>query len=116
MSGWYDAQMPSAANLVSAVRVLDLVARHRPGGLPHRLGEGHEVVGGRRWRFEVPLVPNHLPPAGSGQGTGVMLAQVVRVGFGECRKRTNHGGRLGIDIGQRGDGLLGAAIAGATPR
>jgi hypothetical protein len=45
----------------------------------------------------------------------MLLAQVVRVGLGERGQRTDYRGRIGVDIGQRRDGLPGAAIAGATP-
>jgi hypothetical protein len=88
---------------------------HRTGRLPYRLGKRHEVVRGGRRRFELALMPYDLPAAGSGEAARVGLAQVVRVGFWIGRERSDHGGRVVVDVGQRRDRLPGAAVTGATP-
>src|SRR5207247_11044333 len=45
----------------------------------------------------------------------VVLAQVVRVRLGEGGQRPDHGGRVGVDIGQRRDRRPGATVTGTAP-
>jgi hypothetical protein len=45
----------------------------------------------------------------------VRLAQVIRMGFGERRERTDDSGRIAVDVGQGGDRLSGTAVPGAAP-
>ena len=80
------------------------------GRLPHRLGQGDQVVGARRRRLELALVPDQVPAARGGQAAGVRLAQVVGVRLGERGQGADHGGRVGIDIGQCGDGRFGQPL------
>jgi hypothetical protein len=117
VTGWDDPKVSPPTGLVTGVGVGALLQARRngTGGLAYRFRERDQVVRTRRRGLELPLVPNHLPTAWRGQVAGVRLAQVVRVRFGESRERTYHGRRLVIDIGQRGDGLSGAAVTGATP-
>lgn len=115
--GRYDPEMATPTGLRGAGQIgLGLgLALHGPGRLTYRLGEGDEVVGaGRRW-LELTLMPYDLPASGGGEATGVRLAEVVGVRLGEGRERAHYGCRLVIDIRQRGYGLTGAAVAGATP-
>src|SRR6266511_1781902 len=86
-----------------------------PGRLPYRLGEGHQIVAARRWRYVVAVVAHQVPAARRGQAAGVLLAQVVRVRLGEGRERADHRRGVGVDIGQRGDSRLRATVAGTTP-
>jgi hypothetical protein len=105
----------TAAEVLAQVATRVLAGCRRARGLADRFGERDEIVGAR-WRgSELSLVSDHCPAARGGQATSVLLAQVVRVGLGERGQRTDHRGRIGVDIGQRCDGLPGAAIAGATP-
>jgi hypothetical protein len=70
-------------------------------GLPHRLGERYQIVLRGRRRLELPVVAHQIPAAWGGQTPGVLLAQVVRMRLGERGERSDHRGRLGIDVGQR---------------
>jgi len=104
----------AAANL-GVYRGKILPTRHRTAGLPDRLGQRDKIVHAVRWRIEFALVPDEIPAAWGGKTSGVLLAQVVRVRFGERGERTDDGGRIGVDVGQRRDSKPGAAVAGATP-
>jgi hypothetical protein len=111
----------AATNLVAVAAVAALIATGvvpawlRPGRLADRLGERHEIVGGRWGWLELAVMPDQVPAARRGQAARVLLAQVVGVRFGEGSERTDDGGRVRIDIGQRGNGRPWAAVAGTTP-
>jgi hypothetical protein len=45
----------------------------------------------------------------------VRFTEVVRVRFGERGERADDGRGIAVDVGQRGDRLSGAAVAGAAP-
>lgn len=92
-----------------------VAAGHGAGCLADGLGERHEVVGGGRRRFKLTLVPDQVPAAGGSQPTGMPLAQIVGMGLRERGKRTDDGGGVRIDIGQRGHGRLRTTVARATP-
>lgn len=95
--------------------VVHLVSLHRrPGGLADGVGERDKIITAWRRGFELSVRADHVPAARRGQATCVLLAQIVRVGLGERGQRTDNRGRIGIDIGQRRDGLPGTAIAGAA--
>jgi hypothetical protein len=117
--GWGDYAEVAAAALLMGVRVgvgeRLVVALHRAGGLAHGLGQGDQIVGRRRRGRELAVVPHQLPPTGGGQAAGMLLAQVVRVRLGKCRQRPHNSRAVVVDIGQRGDGLAGAAVSGAAP-
>lgn len=110
---WDDAEVAAASELAQLLVGLVPLDR-RPGGFPHGVSERDEIIttGGRG--FELSIVADHVPAARCGQATCVLLAQIVRVGLGERGQRTDNRGRIGIDIGQRRDGLPGTAIAGAA--
>jgi hypothetical protein len=80
----------------------------RPRGLADRVGQGLEVVGVRLQRVGVGRQPYDLPAARRRQPFAVRLAEVVAVRFGIHRERTQHCGRLGVDVGERGHGCLAA--------
>lgn len=108
--------MAAATQVLGRVqRLLLLAGRGRPGRLPDRLGEGDQIVRGRRRRAELALMPDQLPAPGRRQGAGMSLAEVIRVRLGKRRKRADNRGRVGVDVGQRGDGLAGTAVPGTTP-
>ena len=69
-----------------------LAARHRPTRLTYRLGKRNEIVDAVRRRVEFPLVPNEVPAARCGQTAGVLLAEVVRMRFGERGERADDRG------------------------
>ena len=107
-------QVTTAANLrVDRGEVLP--TRHRAAGLPYGFGERDKIVHAVRRRIEFALVPDKIPAARSGETPGVLFAEIVRVWFGERGERTDDGGRVGVDVGQRRDGKPGAAVPGATP-
>jgi hypothetical protein len=115
-----DPQVAPATRLVATLTTLVrevLMAGwwRRSRRFTDRLGERHQIIGGGRRRRELASVPNQLPTTWGGQAPGVGLTQVVRVRLGESGERTDDSGGLVIDIGQRGYGLAGAAVSGATP-
>jgi len=104
-----------AAPLRRTVARVLVLTRRRSCGLPDRLGERDEVVAARRRRLKLAFVPDQVPAARRGKSTGVALAQVVRVGFGEGGEGADHRGGVRVDVGQRGYGRLRATVAGTTP-
>ena len=54
--------------------------------------------------------PQHLPPARRREALAVDLAQVVGMRLGVRRQRAEHGGLVGVDIGQRGDRRSAAGV------
>jgi hypothetical protein len=65
------------------------VGRRRASRLPYRLGQSNKIITGWRGRPELPVVTHQFPPPGSGQANGMMLAEVVRMGFGVRREGTD---------------------------
>ncbi len=86
-----------------------------PGGFADSVGQGDQVIGGRRGRLELAVEADQLPAAGGGEAARVGLAQVVGVRLRVDGQRAHDSGGLGIDIGQRGNSLPWAAISGASP-
>src|SRR5690349_15384714 len=79
-----------------------------PAGLPDGLGERGEVVAAVLRRRELPLEADDLPAARRGEAVGVLVAEVVRVRLGLGGQRSDDGRRVGVDVGERGDRVLGA--------
>jgi len=92
-----------------------VAARRRPGGLPDRLGEGHQIVDAGRRGIELPFVADQIPATRGRQPDGVPLAQVVGVGLGEDGEGADHRGGVRVDISQCGYGRLRASVAGTAP-
>jgi hypothetical protein len=92
-----------------------LPTRHRTARLPYGFGERNKIVHTVRRRVELALMADKIPAAWGGKASSVLFAEVVRVRFGEGGERTDDGGRVGVNIGQRRYGKPGAAVAGATP-
>jgi hypothetical protein len=113
--GWDHPEVPAAAHMVAEVTTRIVPVRRWPRRLTDRLGERDQVIGGGRRGFELSVMTDQVPAARRRQASCVLLAQVVRVGLSERGQRTDHRRRIGVDIGQRRDGLPGAAIAGASP-
>ena len=107
-------QMAATANL-GVDRGEVLPTRHRPASLPDRFGQRDKIIHAVWRRIEFALMPYEIPAAWSGETSGVLFAEIVRVRFGEGGERTDDSGRIGVDVGQRRDGKPGAAVAGATP-
>ena len=82
-----------------------------PGGLADRVGERLEVVAVRTERVGVGASRSDLPAARGGQPLRVGHAQVVAVRLGVGRERAEDRRRVGVDVGERGDGR--AAAGGA---
>lgn len=83
--------------------------------LTHRFGKRHQIVSRGRGRLELTVEADKLPAPGRGQAAGMRLAQIICMWLGVDGQRTDYGGGIRIDIGQRGDRLPGTAIAGTTP-
>jgi len=88
---------------------------HGTGGLADRLGQRDQVVGARGRRFVITLVPHELPASRRGEPASVPFAQVIGVWLGVGGEGSDHRSRIGVDVGQRGHGSLGATVAGAAP-
>src|SRR4051794_25421396 len=116
MRGRDDPQVAAPTGLVSGKMIFIGTRRRRcgTGGLAYGVGQRDQVVGGGRWGREVTVVTDQVPASGGGEAAGVRLAEVVRVGFGERGERTDDGSGIAVDVGQRGDRLSGAAVAGAA--
>ena len=109
--------MTAAAGLVRGYGVVLIGAGRRGGAsrLTDGVGEGDQVVSGRRRRGEVAVVADEFPASRGGEAACVGFTEVVRVGFGEGSQRAHHRGRIAVDVGQRGDRLPGTAVTGAAP-
>ena len=84
-----------------------------PGGRLTTASAARQVV---RWAAGVELPRDGPRPAPGGRkAAGVGLAKVVRVRLGERGQRPDDGRRLVVNVGQRGDGRPGTAVAGAAP-
>lgn len=83
----------------------------RAGGFPYRVGQGLQVIAGRRGRPGIDREPDHLPAARGGQPFRVLRAQVVAVGLGVGGKRAQNGGGVCVDVRQRRDGRTAARSA-----
>lgn len=79
--------------------------------LPDRVGQRLQVVAAGAGRARTVGEPDDLPAARGGEALGVLGAQVVAVGFGVGRERSEYRGRVRVDVRQRRDG--GTAASGA---
>ena len=71
--------------------------------LANCLGQCDEIIDAARWRSELAVMPDDFPAARCGKSECVLLTEVVRVRFGECRQGADNCRRVRIDIGQRCD-------------
>lgn len=85
------------------------------GGFADGFGEGDKIVGGGGGGDEFTFVAYQIPASGGGEAGGVVLAEIVRVGFGVRGERADDGGGVGVDVGQGGDRRVGATGPGAAP-
>ncbi len=83
--------------------------------LAYRLGQRDQIVLAGRRRIKLALGSDKLPAARSSQAPSVPFAQVVGVGLGEGGEGADDRGRVGVDIGQRGDGQLRTTVSRAPP-
>ena len=109
-------QRPQVAAASGAAVPVDRSTRNGPGRLAYGVREGFEVVAaaGPHLVGVLALVSHNLPPARGREPGGVLLAQVVAVRFGVDGQRAHHGGPVGVDVGERGDGRKGARSARAA--
>jgi hypothetical protein len=84
------------------------------GRLAYGVGERFEIVTGRTERLWVRSESDDLPAAGCGEALGMRLTKVVAVRLGVRRKGTEHGGLVGVDVGERRDGGSRAGRARAS--
>jgi len=90
--------------------------RDRTGRLAHGVRQGFKIIG-RRARGFGDLEPHDVPAKRSRQAGRVPGAQVVAVRLGVHGQRAEHGGRLGVDIGEgRHGGLAARGAATAAKR
>ena len=91
-----------------------------PAGLPDRVGQRQQVVVGGSARRQVGREAQDLPAARGGEPLAVLRAEVVGVRLGVRRQRAEHGGLVGVDVGEGRDGGPTAgrarAAAGAGDR
>jgi hypothetical protein len=88
---------------------------HGTGGLADRLGQRDQVVAARGRRLVFTLVPHELPASRRCEPASMPFAQVIGVWLGVGGEGSDHRSRIGVDVGQRGHGSLGATVAGAAP-
>ena len=67
--------MPAAADIRLLIAVVSLGGG--TGSLANCLGEGHQIVVGRRGRAELAVVADHFPAARSGEPARMGLTEVV---------------------------------------
>ena len=87
-----------------------------PSRLTHRVGQREQVVRAGAGVHELAGQPDDVPASWRGQPLGVGRAQVVGVGFGVGGQRAQHGGLVGVDVGQGRDGTATTRGAGTTTR
>ena len=93
--------MPAAATGFRQPRAVE----HRPGCLTDRVGEGFEIIAGTHQDLRrVGVMTDDFPASRSGEPGAVRLAEVIRVRLSVRRQRADHGGRVGVDVGERGHG------------
>jgi hypothetical protein len=85
------------------------------GCLPYRVRQREQIVSAGYRHPRVSGQANHLPAPWDAQVFRVLLAQVVGVRLGVCRQRTQHGGAVGVHVGQRRDDGACARAARAQP-
>src|SRR5690242_14793982 len=103
--------MTAAPGAGRAARSAGRRGGRRAGGLSDRVGQRLEIVGADRRRTGLAVEPHDLPATRGGELRRVVLAQVVGVRLGVGGERADDGGRVGVDVGERGDG--GATARGA---
>lgn len=72
-------------------------------GLPDRVGQGKQVVGAGEQRVGVRSLSQHFPPAWGGEAVRMLRTKVVAVRLGVNGQRPKHGGRVGVDVRERGN-------------
>lgn len=75
----------------------------RLGCLAHSVRKRQQVIVAGLESSRVLGEAEHLPTAGCGQSYRMLVAQVVGMWLGVQRERTEHGGLVGIDVGERGN-------------
>ncbi len=70
------------------------------GRIPHRIGEGFEVVNRGAELVRIEVEAHNVPATGHRHPLCVHLAQVVAVRIRVGRQRAEHRGALTVDIGQ----------------
>jgi hypothetical protein len=115
VTGRDHSEVAAAAGLVSGQGLFIGAGGDGAGRFPYGVGQGDQIVGGRRRWGEISVVPDQVPASGGGEAAGVGFAQVVRVGLGERGERPDDGGGIAVDVGQSGDRLSGTAVPGAAP-
>ncbi len=89
-------------------------------GLAYRIGQRQQVIVAGATGIRVGCESKDLPPPGSAQTLCVLVAQVVAVGLGKRRERTEDGRLVGVDVseGRRCVACAGGARAstGGTHR
>lgn len=105
------ASAPDLCTIGAAVWVGALirwVALRGPGCLAYGVGEGLEVVTARTNVVGVGGEPDDLPASRRGEPFGVLGTQVVAMRLGVHRQWPKHGGRVGVDVRERRDGVATA--------
>lgn len=98
--------------------VTSIVPRRRAGastGLTDRVGKRLEVVRTRPGQPAVLQLTQDLPPQRGGEPGGMWLAEVVAVRLGVRRERADDRRRVGVGVGERGDGGRRARDSRAAP-
>src|SRR5262247_4510477 len=101
--------MTAPADIHLRLEVAVLVERQLTG-LPNRIGQCLEIVAAGSGWTGLQREPDNLPAARGGEPLGVQNAKVVAVRLRVNGQRTQHRGRLRVDVGQGGDG--GSATRG----
>lgn len=85
----------------------------RRGSLPDRVRQGFQVVRLGRFVRLADGEPDDIPAPRRGHPVSMARAEVVAVGFNECRQRAEDGRRVPVDVGERVQGDLLAGGTGA---
>ncbi|MCU1568672.1 MAG: hypothetical protein JWQ56_3609 [Pseudarthrobacter sp.] len=70
------------------------------GGVPHRVGQGQQVIGARLLRSGRHGQAQDFPAPGNGEGVSMLFAQIVTMGFSVSSQRTEDCSGVGIDVRQ----------------
>jgi hypothetical protein len=85
-------------------------------GLAHRISQCFEVVGTAGIIVEIGVRTDHFPTPGRRQVDRMPRAEIIGMRFGRGGQRPYDGGRIGIGIGQRGNGRVRTPGPRAPPR